>query len=162
MTRKSIFAAAALAALVAVSGFALWAQEPHASYTPEGAWLVKGTFGPGSPTFLWMDNYTSDSTNQGRTGTILCTLPSATATASGHGVWARIEKNTFAFTAWRIRLDPNSQPIGLAKFWGTVTLPANDSMTGTLNAEFYDLAGNVVNRMLGGTSAGTRIQIQYE
>lgn len=162
MTRKSIFAALALAALVAVSGFALWAQEHQASYTPEGAWLIKGTFGRGSPTFFWMDNYTSDPTNQGRTGTILCTLPSVTATASGHGVWARIEKNKFAITAWRIRLGPNSQPLGLAKFWGTVTLPTNDTVTGTLNAEFYDLNGNVLNSMLGGTSAGTRIQIQYE
>jgi hypothetical protein len=162
MRRRSMFAAVAFAALAAVSGFALWAQEPHASYTPEGAWLVKGTFGPGSPTFLWMDNYTSDSTNQRNTGTILCTLPSVTATASGHGVWARIEKNRFAITAWRIRLDPNSQPVGLAKFWGTVTMPAHDTMTGTLNAEFYDLNGNLLNRMLGGTSAGTRIQIQYE
>ncbi len=162
MTRKSMFAAVALTALAAVSGFALWAQEPQASYTPEGAWLVKGTFGTGSPTFLWMDNYTADSTNHGRRGTILCTLPSVTATVSGHGVWERIEKNQFAFTAWRIRLDPNSQPVGLAKFWGTVTLATNDSMTGTLNAEFYDLAGNVLNRMLGGTSAGTRIQIQHE
>jgi len=162
MTRKSIFAALALTALVAMLGFTLWAQEPQASHSPEGAWLVKGAFGPGSPTFLWMDNYTSDSTNQARMGTILCTLPSATATASGHGVWARIEKNKFAFTAWRIRLNANSQPIGLAKFWGTVTLTTNDTMTGTLNAEFYDLNGNVLNSMLGGTSAGTRIQIQYE
>lgn len=162
MTRKSIFAALALGALATLSGFALWAQEPQASYTPEGAWLVKGTFGPGSPTFLWMDNYTSDSTNQQHTGTILCTLPSATATASGHGVWARIEKNKFAITAWRIRLDSNSQPIGLAKFWGTVTMPTHDTISGTLNAEFYDLAGNLLNRMLGGASAGTRIQIQYE
>jgi len=161
MTRKNI-RGLALVALIAISGFALWAQDPHASYTPEGAWLVRGTFGPASPTFVWMDTYSSDATNQARAGTILCTLPSTTMTASGQGVWARIEKNKFAFTAWRIRLDPSSQPIGLAKFWGTVTLPTNDSLTGTLNAEFYDLAGNVVNRMLGGTSAGTRIQIQYE
>lgn len=162
MTRRSTPAALAFVALVTISGLALRAQEPQAAYTPEGAWLVRGTFGPGSPTFLWMDNYTSDSTNQRRTGTILCTLPSATATTSGHGVWARIEKNKFAFTAWRIRLGPNSQPVGLAKFWGTVTLPTNDTMTGTLNAEFYDLNGNVLNSMLGGTSAGTRLQIQYE
>ena len=159
MTRKNI-RGLALVALIAISGFALWAQDPHASYTPEGAWLVRGTFGPASPTFVWMDTYSSDATNQARAGTILCTLPSTTMTASGQGVWARIEKNKFGFTAWRIRLDPASQPIGLAKFWGTVTLSTNDSMTGTLNAEFYDLAGNVVNRMLGGTSAGTRIQIQ--
>ncbi len=162
MTRKSMFTAVALAALVAGSGFAAWAQESQASQTPEGAWLVNGTFGPGSPTFLWMDNYTSDSTNQGRAGTILCTLPSATATASGHGVWARIDKNKFAITAWRIRLDPNSQPVGLAKFWGTVTMSTHDTMTGTLNAEFYDLHGNLLNKMLGGITAGTRIQIQYE
>lgn len=164
MTRKSIFAAVALGALTALSGFALSAQEPDAADSPEGAWLVKGTFGPGS-NFIWFDTYTSDSTNRARAGAVLCTLPNATATESGHGVWARIEKHKFAFTAWRIQVSPNRppvQPVGLAKYWGAVTLTSNNTMTGTLNAEFYDLDGNLVGRMLGGTSSGTRIQIQYE
>ncbi len=162
MRRRSLIAALVLVAWAAISGSALRAQEPQASYSPEGAWLVKGTFGPNSPTFLWMDTYTSDSTNQSQSGTVLCTLPSSTATASGHGVWARIEKNKFAFTAWRIRLNANSQPVGLAKFWGTVTLSTNHTMTGTMNAEFYDLSGNVLTTMTGGTTAGTRIVVQYE
>ncbi len=162
MRRSSIILALALFAGAAMLGTAPLAQEDEGSYRPEGAWLVKGTFGVGSPTFMWMDTYTSDSTNQGRSGTILCTLPSATATESGHGVWARKDKNKFAITAWRIRLNANSQPVGTAKFWGTVTMPTNDTITGTLNAQFYDMDGNVVNTMTGGTIAGTRIQIEYE
>jgi hypothetical protein len=162
MTRRSITAALALVALAAIPGFALRAQEPQASHTPEGAWLVRGTFGADSPTFLWFDTYTSDSTSQGRAGTVLCTLPSATMTESGHGVWTRIQKNEFAITAWRIMLRPDGQPAGLAKFWGTVTLSTNDIMSGTLNAEFFNLEGHLVTRMLGGKTAGTRIQIQYE
>ncbi len=164
MPYRCITAMLAVIAIAALSGSGLMAQQPDPSHTPEGAWLMTGTFGPGS-TFLWMDTYTSDSTNQGRSGTVLCTLPNATSTHSGHGVWVRIDKNRFAFTAWRIMVVPNSQPVqpvGMAKYWGTVTITGSDTMTGTLNARFYNLAGGVLNTMQGGTSSGTRVQIEYE
>ena len=151
---------AALGIWAALSVPALRAQDPQASYTPEGAWLMKGTLGPA--TFVWMDTYTSDSTNQGRSGTVLCTLPSPTSTESGHGVWERIEKNRFAFTAWRIVLDASRQPAGTAKFWGTVTMTSNGAMNGTLSAQYYDLDGHLVNTIAGVKSVGQRIEIQYE
>jgi hypothetical protein len=163
--------ALALVAWAAISGSAL-AQGPEPSYSPEGAWLAAATF-PFSPTAVpYMDTYTSDSTNQGRSGTVLCTLPFGkspsplgiyvTLTASGHGSWVRIEKNTFAFTAWRFLLNADTgQVVGTAKFWGTVIVQTKDTFIGTMNAQFYANDGSVLNSF-SGTTAGTRIAVQLE
>lgn len=173
MKRRIMLPALAMVAWAAMSPSALWAEDHHPSYSPEGAWLAKATF-PFSPTpFPYMDIYTSDSNSQARSGTVLCTLPSGkswspplgmfvTSTASGHGSWARIEKNKFAFTVWRILLNAEtSQAVGTVKFWGTLTMQTSDTFTGTMNAAYYDLNGTLLVRFQG-TTAGTRIEVEVE
>ncbi len=174
MKRTIQLLALAMAASAAMAQPALRAHNPESSYSLEGAWLVEAKF-PGSPTTTpYMDLYTSDSNNQGRSGTVLCTLPLGksfnpvlgvyvTQTASGHGIWVRIDKNRFAVTAWRLIVNADTnQVVGSAKFWGTITMQTNDTMTGTMNAEFYAQNGTVMTSFKNGTSAGTRVAIQFE
>lgn len=173
MKRRIVLPALAMVAWAAMSGSALWAQNPEPSYSPEGAWLAKATIA-GFPTATpYMDTYTSDSNNQGRSGTVLCTLPFGkswspplgiyvTLTASGQGSWVRIEKNKFAFTAWRFLLNADTgQVVGTAKFWGTLTVQTKDTFTGTMNAQYYDSNGTPLVGFKG-TTAGNRIEVQIE
>lgn len=162
--------ALAMVAWAAMSGSALWAQNPEPSYSPEGAWFVKATIA-GFPATPYMDTYTSDSNNPARSGTVLCTLPLGkspsplgiiTLTASGHGSWVRIDKNKFAFTAWRFLLNADTgQVVGTAKFWGTVTVETKDTFTGTMNAQYYKSNGEPLVGFKG-TTAGNRIEVQIE
>lgn len=171
MRHRSMLLALATIAWAAMSGSALRGQDAGPAYSPEGAWRAEATF-PGSPVASpYMDNYTSDSNSQGRSGTVLCTLPFAkswsaplqmwvTATASGHGSWVRIEKNRFAVTAWRFLLNAETgQVVGTAKFWGIVTMQTKDTTTGTMNARFYNPAGIII-AAFGGTTTGTRIEAE--
>jgi hypothetical protein len=171
MKLRIMLLALAMVAWVAMTGSALWAQTPGPSYSPEGAWLAQATI-TGFPTATpYMDTYTSDSTNQGRSGTVLCTLPFGkslsplgiiTLTASGHGNWVRIDKNKFAFTAWRFLLNADTgQVVGTAKFWGTVTVETKDTFTGTMNAQYYRSDGTPLVGFKG-TTAGNRIEVQIE
>ena len=110
-----------------------------------------------------MDTYTLDSNKPRVSGTVLCTLPIATGiTQSGHGNWIRTSKNTFAFTALRILIDPDGKPAGTAKFWGTVTMDAENEMSGTMNVQYYDLNDAPISPVLHGTSTGKRIEIELE
>ncbi len=149
--------------IVVLAGIPLCAssyQDAESSYSPEGAWLMNGVVA--GQFFLWMDTYTSNSTKHGISGTVLCTMPGSSATQSGQGTWIRIAKNRFAFTALRILIGPDNAPAGTAKFWGTVTVGA-DEMSGTLNAQYYSLSGDPISPVLGpGTSTGKRIEITVE
>ncbi len=158
--RKILMSVFGLLVLTGISLFASSYQNEESSYTPEGAWLMNGVVA-GQP-YFWMDTYTSNSTQPGVSGTVLCTMPGSIATQSGHGSWIRIAKNTFAFTALRILIGPGDTPAGTAKFWGTVKVGA-DEMSGTLNAQYYDLDGNPASPVLGpGTSTGKRIEVTVE
>ncbi len=156
--------ALALAVMVMLTGISLYAvqdEDSQPSYSPEGAWLVNGVVA--GQHYLWMDTYTSDWNKPGVSGTVLCTLPIASgSTQSGHGNWIRIGKNTLAFTAFRIQFSSNMLASGIAKFWGTVTVDAENETSGTMNIQYYDLNGNPVSPVIQGTSTGKRIEIELE
>ncbi len=89
-------------------------------------------------------------------------MPGSIATQSGQGTWIRIAKNEFAFTAVRIMIGPDDAPAGTAKFWGTVTVDA-DEMSSTMNTQYYTLSGDPMFPMpLQGTSTGKRIEVTIE
>ena len=173
MKWRTVMPALTAAAWAAIYSSALLAQDPEPSYTPDGAWLAKATIGGAGAGTPYMDIYTSDPNNPGQSGAVLCTLPlpksfspplqlSVTLTASGHGDWARIEKNKFAFTAWRFILNADTgQVVGTAKFWGAITVQTNDTFTGTMNAQYYDSNGTVIAAFKG-TTTGTRIAVETE
>jgi len=141
------------------------------SYSIEGAWFCTGVI-PGIPHPVpWMDIYNSDSNRPGLSGTVLCTLPvgkspspmgMVSVTSTAHGSWIRIGKNKFAMTAWRIIMDANGTAVGTAKFWGTLTVGAENEASGTLNGEYYDSNGVPYYTMKGGTSTGKRIEVEVE
>jgi len=165
MKRRTMMLALAMVAWAAMSQSALLAQDPEPSYSLDGAWFGKATM-VGIPLPVpFMDIFTSDSNNQGQSGTVLCTLqlgkfPSpmglVSSTPSGHGNWVRIGKNKFAFTVMRILMDADGRPVSTAKFWGTVTVQTNDTITGTMNAEYYGQDGKAFGGNTG-TTVETRI-----
>ena len=157
MNRKTMILSRAMAVCLAICPLALRAQGPEPSYSLDGAWFGQATL-PGSPPFPFMDIFTSDPNNPGQSGTVLCTLqlPSGQSpmgqtswTPSGQGNWVRVGKNKFAFTVSRIIMDANGRPVSRAKFWGTVTLQAPDTIAGSMNFENYDQNGNVFLRVTG-------------
>ena len=159
--KKIVLALAVIAMFAGISLYASLYQDTERSYSPEGAWLMNGVVN-GQP-FLWMDTYTSNSNNPAVSGTVLCTLPAGNnQTQSGHGNWIRIGKNKFAFTAWRFMTGADGKPVGKAKFWGTVTLDAENQMSGTMNAQYYWLNGAPIGPALSGTSTGTLIEVEVE
>jgi len=158
--RKILMSVLGVFVLTGISLFASSYQDQESSYSLEGAWLMNGVVA--GQFYLWIDTYTSDSTKPGISGTVLCTMPGSMATQSGHGSWIRIAKNTFAFTALRILIGPGDTPAGTAKFWGTVTVDA-DEMSGTMNAQYYSLSGDPIFPVpLQGTSTGKRIEVTVE
>lgn len=174
--RAILLSLAAVVAL-AVSASASLAQEPGPSYSPDGAWFATA-YMSGGTTLPFMDIYTSNPTTQGRSGTVLCTLSvpafvtpygKLNMLPGGHGNWIRTDKNTFAFTVWRILIDadptnlvPDGAPMGTAKFWGTITATGPDTFVGTMKAEYYGPTGTSFLTMPAFTTAGTRIAIQIE
>jgi len=148
--------------LTGISLFASPYQDEESSYSPEGAWLMNGVLN--GQFYLWMDNYASDSNKSAVSGTVLCTLPTGSgSTQSGHGRWIRIAKNVFAITTVRILIGPDGQPAGTAKFWGTVTVDAENEMSGTLNAQYFSLSGDPISPVLGPiASTGQRIEVRLE
>ncbi len=160
--KKIVLALAVIAMFAGIWLYASTNQDAETSYSPEGAWLMNGVVAGQS--FLWMDTYTSDSNKPGISGTVMCTLPVVSGmTQSGHGSWVRIAKNKFAFTAVRILIGGEGQPAGTAKFWGTVTVDAEDEMSGTLSAQYFDLSGKATSPVIGpGISNGKRIELIVE
>jgi hypothetical protein len=102
-----------------------------------------------------MDTYTSLLNQHGVKGTVICTMnwrhpfpvplgPDdtpiiVTALPTGQGIWRRMEKNVFAFTAWRILLGPTGSAVGWVQFWGQIQPDAPDHFLGEINAAFYTL-----------------------
>jgi hypothetical protein len=158
-----------MAPWAAMTGSNLLAQGGEPEYSPEGAWFGSATMAGHPNPFPFMDVYTADSNNQGRSGTVLCTVATGkfpgpagdlvSATPSAHGNWVRIAPNRLAFTAWRILLDEAGRPVGTAKFWGTLTVETKDTFAGTMNAEYYGQDGTAVASVTG-TTAGKRIAIE--
>ena len=170
MGSKKLLLGLTMVVLTAAQGSALVSQEPEPSYSPDGAWFATATLVGLPRPFPFMDIYTSDATNQGRSGTVLCTLSVGkfaspmglvSMTPTAHGNWIRTAKNTFAFTAWRILLDEDGRPVGTAKFWGTVTAGTPDGFTGTMNVELYAADGTAFGAF-NGTTAGRRIAVESE
>ena len=169
--KKIVLALAVIAMFAGISLYASLYQDTERSYSPEGAWFCSVKF-PGSPTAVpYMDLYTSDSNKPGVSGTVLCTLsvgsfPSpmglVSMTQAGHGNWIRIAKDKFAFTAWRIIVDTVGHPVGTAKFYGSVTVIAENEISGTMNAEYYNSAGDRFFAIAGGVSTGKRIEVEVE
>jgi len=151
MKRSNMLPALAIVAGAAMCPPAVTAQGPEPSYSLDGAWFGQATLAGNPRPIPFMDIFTSDPNNPGQSGTVLCTLQVASIqspmgvvnlTPTGHGNWMRIDKNKFAFTAWRILMDTNGRAISRAKFWGSVTLQAYDTINGTMNFAYYDQAGN--------------------
>ena len=169
--RKILQALIGIFVFAGISLCASLSQDSERSYSPEGAWFCSVKF-PGSPTPVpYMDLYTSDSNKPGVSGTVLCTLsvgsfPSpmglVSMTQAGHGNWIRIAKDRFAFTAWRIIVDTLGHPVGTAKFYGSVTVIAENEIAGTMNAEYYNSAGDRFFAVAGGVSTGKRIEVEVE
>jgi hypothetical protein len=165
MKHKTMFLAVAIAASAAMLGSSLLAQQGESSYSLEGAWFGQATFVGIPRPIPFMDIFTSDPNNPGQSGSVLCTLQVAAVqspmglvslTPTGHGNWVRIDKNKYAFTAWRILMDANGRPLSRAKFWGTVTVQTNDTIRGTMNFEYYDQDGKAFMSNAG-TTVETRI-----
>jgi len=150
----------ALVGIMVFSGIDLYAtqiQSSESAYSPEGAWICSGEVS--GITFHWMDIYTSDARRPGVSGTILCTLPVIGMTQSGHGSWIRIGKNEFAFTVLRLLLD-NGVPVGTAKFWGTVTIDAENHVSGAMSSQNYLFDGTPISGVMNLTFEMTRIEVE--
>jgi hypothetical protein len=176
--RGILLSLVAIVALAAVSVSASRSQEPEPSYSPDGAWFATAQMS-GGMTLPFMDIYTSNPTTPGRSGTVLCTLSAPAfqtpygklnATQGGHGNWIRVGKNQFAFTVWRILIDadpanlvPDGAPMGVVKFWGTITATGPDTFAGILNADYYGPDWQTRFLIVRGLlTAGTRIAVQTE
>jgi hypothetical protein len=166
MKRRRMLLALPVVAGAAMSRSATLAQDPEPEYSPEGAWFAVALIG--GLQFPYMDNYTSDSNSQARSGTVLCTLSVSRfptpiglvgMTPTGHGSWLRLSKNKFAFTVLRILFDADGRPFGKAKFWGDLTLEAGHMFTGTMNIVFYRQDGTAFFN-IAGTISATRIPVE--
>lgn len=148
-TFPRILTAAVVLALT--TGSARAGQDSEPTYAPDGTWLAVGTFGALKLPF--MDTYASLHEQHSVNGTVICTLNfrvpfllplgpdgapiSVIGTQTGQGNWTRLEKNVYAFTAWRILLGPNGNAVGWAKFWGSIRPDAPDHFVGEISAAFY-------------------------
>lgn len=171
--RKILHILFGIAVLTGISISASSYQDTERRYSVEGAWLceLKLSDEPGAPVFRYMDTYVSNSTKHCDSGTILCTLhpwdfssPMGTVetTESGQGNWIRTEKNKFAFTVYRIIADGSGMAVGTVKFWGTITVTAEDEFSGTLNAMYYDSEGVPFASTPTAHSIGKRIEVEVE
>jgi hypothetical protein len=150
MNRRIVLPALAMTAWPAIWLPTLVAQSSEPSYSIDGAWFGLAAV-PGRPAPLpFMDIFTSDLNSPGQSGTVLCTLqlPSmqspmgqVSLTPTGHGNWVRTGNNKFAFTVSRVLMDANGRPVSKAKFWGAVASQTFDTITGTMNYEYYDQDG---------------------
>lgn len=137
--------------LAMTTGAAQAAQDSEPAYTPDGTWLVFTTAGNVRP---FMDTYASLQNQHGQRGTLVCTLAQGwielplgpgdapilvTGTQTGQGSWVRVEKNVYAFTAWRILTDEQGKAVGWVQFWGSIRPDAPDHFLGEVNARFYTL-----------------------
>ncbi len=167
MKHKRMLQATIIVACTVLLVSALPADDDEPSYSLEGAWFGWATIEGLQQPFPFMDLYSADSNNPGRSGAVLCTLVTGpipepagglvSGTPSSHGNWVRIAKNKFAFTAWKILLNEAGQPVGTAKFWGAVTAKASDTLTGTVNAAFYYGGSGTPFITFKGTTASQRI-----
>ncbi len=109
----------AVVVLATMTGSAHAGQDSEATYLPDGTWLAFATQGNVKRPF--MDTYASLQNQHGLRGTLICTLAqgrillplgpegaliSVTGTETGQGNWMRVQKNVYAFTAWRILTGP--------------------------------------------------------
>jgi hypothetical protein len=142
----------AVVVLAMMTGSAHAGQDPEPTYPPEGTWLAFATQGNVKRPFI--DTYASLQNQHGLRGTVVCTLAqgrillplgpqgaliSVTGTQTGQGSWMRVEKNVYAFTAWRILTDPEGKGAGWVRFWGEIKPDAPDHFLGEINAAFYTL-----------------------
>ncbi len=149
------------AVLQAISG----PQETGPVYSLEGAWYGITTFDGGMiPPTPTLDTFTSNARRPGVEGTFLCTIPAQMAggqSPSGHGNWARVGTNTYAFTAVRAIVDGETF-VGWAKFWGIITPVSDDQLSGTINAQFYLPNGTPISPQFTGALERHRVAITYE
>lgn len=172
MKRKRMLHATMIVAYAVISASALPADEDEPSYSLEGAWFGRATIEGLPQPFPFMDLYSSDSNNPGRSGAVLCTLVTGaipgpagglvSGTPSSHGNWVRIAKNKFAFTAWKVLLNEAGVPVGTAKFWGVVTAKAGDMSAGTVKAAFYYGGSETPFAILKATTVSHRIPIEFD
>jgi hypothetical protein len=142
----------AVVVLAMMTGTTHAGQDPEPTYPPDGTWLAFAITGNVKRPF--MDTYVSDQNQHGMRGTVVCTLAqgrvllplgpggaliSVTGTQTGQGSWRRVEKNVYAFTAWRIMTDLDGRAAGWAQFWGSIRPDTPDHFLGEINAAFYTL-----------------------
>lgn len=142
----------AVVVLAMMTGSAHAGQDPDPTYPPDGSWLGFATQGNVKRPF--MDTYASLQNQHGLRGTVVCTLAqgrvllplgpqgaliSVTGTQTAQGSWMRVQKNVYAFTAWRILTDPEEKGVGWVQFWGEIKPDAPDHFLGEINATFYTL-----------------------
>jgi hypothetical protein len=142
----------AVVVLAMMTGSAHAGQDPQPNYLPDGTWLAFATQGNVKRPF--MDTYASLQNQHGLRGTVICTLGqgwnhlplgpqgaliSVTGTQTGQGSWTKVQKNVYAFTAWRILTDTDGKGVGWVQFWGEIRPDAPDHFLGEINAAFYTL-----------------------
>jgi hypothetical protein len=140
----------AVVVLAMMTGSAPAGQDPEPAYPVDGTWLASQV-GVNRP---YMDTYTSSQNLNGVSGTLICTLPqgfvslplgpggapiTVTGTQTGQGNWMRVQKNVYAFTAWRLLTGADGKAVGWIKFSGSVKPDAPDHFLGEISATFYTL-----------------------
>jgi len=126
-----------------------------------GSWLETVTFPPesGRPQLKGLVTFHGDGTMvNSDQGTVTVDPPSVST--SGHGVWAPLERRTFAYTQFELISDLSGNLVGYLKVRGIYTVAqSGDEYTGNSFAEVFDTAGNVLFSV-DVTNAGQRIQLE--
>jgi hypothetical protein len=156
MKRQLWVVVLAIVVFAGVTAFASLGQDSRdAPLSIEGAWFGTASIAGVGETPS-MDTFVSNAITPQVAGTFLCTIPSPfypnptnptgwlTVTPSGHGTWRRTGRNEYSFTAMRVVMDQNGAVVGTASYWGVITPVSADEYSGTMNARFYDLDGNLL------------------
>ena len=126
-----------------------------------GSWVDTVTFPAemGRPPLKSLVTYHGDETlaysDQGNV-----TTEPPTVFSSGNGVWAHLEKRTFAYTALGLISDLSGNLVGYLKTRGIYAMsPSGNEYNGTTFAEVLDADGNVLFSVEV-TNTGQRIQLE--
>lgn len=152
------FSTASLFALFLMTSGSSVARANDTSSSLEGSWIVTIKGGPGTP--LLPDWYQALVTFD-RSGGLVATITDPLLN-TGHGAWARKEKQKFAITILLFQFSSQGQFLGTLK--ARATLEPNPREA-TFNSddyqfEFFDADGNPTGFVGVGTAHGRRIKVE--
>jgi hypothetical protein len=126
-----------------------------------GSWVETVTFPAesGRPPLKSLSSFHADHTMVCSDQGAVTTDPPSVFT-SCHGVWAHLEKRTFAYTAVELISDLAGNLVGYLKVRGTYTVsPSGNEYTGTSFAQIIDIDGNVLFSV-DVTNTGQRVVVE--